>query len=766
MILLIISGFLLAILVPLLFKIFGEKASKIMGFLPLILFIQLLTYYNEIGNGAVIHQKFNWVKSLGITFDVYLDGLGFLFAAIITLIGAAVFFYSAEYLKGNPKIVHFFVYINIFMASMLGVVLSNNIIALFIFWELTSISSYFLIGFNHEEENSRNSALQALLVTGGGGLAMFAGLIILSIITGTTAINEINDLNSLITSNSLYFPILILILLGAFTKSAQFPFHFWLPNAMAAPSPVSAYLHSATMVKAGVYLLARFHPALSNTLDWEILVSLFGAVTMFIGVVMAMKQTDLKKLLAYTTVSVLGTLTMLIGVGTKTAIKAMLIYLLAHSLYKGALFLLAGIVDHETGSRDIRQLRGLKKYMPFTFSVGIISALSMSGIIPFIGFIGKEYLYDSLLENYLFGPGLLIITIVSSVLMMVIALSVGYKIFMGEEKYPAQKPHEAPFLMIAGPVVLVFFTLIFGLIPDITFTSAISGAFASIIGHFSQMHISLWHGFSLVLALSVLTIALGLVTYYFRDSIFEKIKDFRGIEKLKPTYWYDKSFNGLLNIAKFQTRFIQNGFLRSYISIIVFSTLILAGYALVKYNNIYDIKLSLDINIYEILVFITMMIAVTLIFRSKSRLTAVAALGVIGLGMTMIFILYGAPDLAMTQFAVETLTVIIFVLVIYKLPRFVTFSSLSERIKDFMLALSFGIFMSLTVLFITSGELPAEMKQYFIENSYTIAKGRNIVNVILVDFRAMDTMGEIIVLGVAAIGVFSLLKLKMYEEEQ
>ncbi len=766
MIWLIISGFILALAVPVLFRIFGEKAAKIMGFLPLILFVQLITYYGDISSGVILHEKFEWVKSLGITFDIYLDGLGFLFASIITLIGAAVFFYSAEYLKGNPKIVHFFVYINIFMASMLGVVLSNNIISLFIFWELTSISSYFLIGFNHEEEDSRYSALQALLITGGGGLAMFAGLILLSVITGTTAISEMNNLNYLITSDSLYFPILILMLLGAFTKSAQFPFHFWLPNAMAAPSPVSAYLHSATMVKAGIYLLARFHPALSNTLDWEILVTVFGAVTMFAGVVLALKQTDLKKLLAYTTVSVLGTLTMLIGVGTKDAIKAMLIYLLAHSLYKGALFLMAGIVDHETGSRDIRKLRGLKKYMPLTFAVGIISALSMSGIIPFIGFIGKEYLYDSLMEHYIFGPGLLIITVVSSVLMMVIALLVGYRIFTGKEEYPAEKPHEAPALMIGGPLVLAFFTLVFGLFPDYTFTPAISGAFLSVKQIYQEMHIALWHGFTPVLGLSLLTVALGIVTYLLRDKIYSSIKDFNGFKRLKPTYWYDKSFNGLLNIALFQTRFIQNGFLRSYISIIVFSTILLAGYALVRYNSIYDLRFDIQINVYEILIFITMMIAVVLIFRSRSRLTAVAALGIIGLGMTMIFVLYGAPDLAMTQFAVETLTVIIFVLVIYKLPRFVTFSSLNERIKDFILALSFGIFMSLTVLFITSGELPSELREYFLENSYTAAKGRNIVNVILVDFRALDTFGEIIVLGVAAIGVYSLLKLKMSEEEK
>lgn len=765
MIWIVVSGFLLSVAVPIIFKITNNKAAKLMGVFPLILFGYLLSFYSDIATGVVIKESFVWVESLGVGIDLYLDGLSWLFAMIITGIGTAVFFYAAEYLKKNPKIVNFYVYINIFMAAMLGVVMSDNIITLFIFWELTSLSSYFLIGFNHEQENSRYSALQALLVTGSGGLAMFAGLILLSIVTGTFQISEINNLNALITSDSLYFPILILMLLGAFTKSAQFPFHFWLPNAMAAPTPVSAYLHSATMVKAGIYLLARFTPALSGTLDWEIIVTSFGAITMFISVSMALKQTDLKKLLAYTTVSVLGTLTMLIGIGTKTAIKAMLIYLLAHSLYKGALFLMAGIIDHETGTRDITKLRGLKKYLPVTFGIGLISALSMSGIIPMLGFIGKEYLYESLMENYLFGISLLVITIISSVMMMAVALLTGYRIFAGKEQFPNEKPHEAPALMVAGPAILAIFSLMFGIIPGLTISPVISSAFLAVKKIQYDIHLALWHGFTPVLGLSLLTVALGILTYIFRDKIYEKIKNINGIRYLKPSVWYDGSFNGLLNIAKFQTRFIQNGFLRSYISIIIFATLILSGYALFKYNSISNISIDLDIKLYEILIFITMLLAVILLFRANSRLTAVASLGVIGFGMTMIFVMYGAPDLAMTQFAVETLTVIIFVLVIYKLPRFVNFSKLSDRIKDFALALTFGLFMMFTVLFITSGELPQELRQYFAEMSYAAGKGRNIVNVILVDFRAVDTFGEIIVLGVAAIGVLALLKLKMSEEE-
>lgn len=761
------SGFILSVAIPSLYKIFGEKISKIFGFLPLMLFLYLMGFYSDISSGNIITQEFYWVESLDAKISLYMDGLGWIFASIITLIGAAVFFYASSYLKGNPKIKEFYIYINIFMASMLGVVLSDNLITLFIFWELTSLSSYFLIGFNHEKENSRYSALQALLVTGSGGLGMFGGFILLSIVTGTFSISDINSQNELITNHHLYFPILLLVLAGAFTKSAQFPFHFWLPNAMAAPSPVSAYLHSATMVKAGIYLIARLHPALGGTLDWEIIVTSFGAITMFIAVILAFKQTDLKKLLAYTTVSVLGTLTMLIGVGTKAAIKAMLIYLLAHSLYKGSLFLIAGIVDHETGSRNILQLKGLRRYLPVTFVAALLAVFSMSGIIPMIGFLGKEYLYESLMENYLFGYGLLGITFISSVLMMVIALLSGYKVFAGKESvYPNQKPHEAPILMYLGPLVLGLLSLFFGIMPNFTFSPIVSAGIFSVNQVFKEIHISLWHGFTPVLGLSILTIVSGIILYRFWEKIYNKIKNINGNNYLKPSIWYEKSFNGLLHIAKFQTKFIQNGYLRSYISYIVFSTIFLAGFALFKYNNLSEISFDLDFRVYEFLIFITILLSVILIFRAKSRLTAVASLGVIGLVMTMIFVLYGAPDLAMTQFAVETLTVIIFVLVIYKLPKFVSFSKLSDRIKDFGLALLFGLFMTFTVLFITSGDLPQELRQYFVEMSYPVGKGRNIVNVILVDFRALDTFGEIIVLGVAAIGVLSLLKLRMLEDEK
>jgi multicomponent Na+:H+ antiporter subunit A len=340
------------------------------------------------------------------------------------------------------------------MASMLGLVTSDNLLTLFVFWELTSISSYLLIGFNHEKESARNSALQALLITGGGGLALLAGIIILANISGSWSISSLSSLNELITNHALYPAAALLVLVGAFTKSAQFPFHFWLPNAMEAPTPVSSYLHSATMVKAGIYLLARLNPGLGGSELWQNTLLIFGTITMLFASILALKQSDLKKLLAYSTLSVLGTLTMLLGIGSDLAIKAFMIYLIAHSLYKGTLFLVAGIIDHETGTRELTKLGGLKGLMPVTAAVAIMASLSKMGIIPLIGFVGKETVYASVLEFPVFGSYLIAIAIVANAFIVYVTLAVGFKPFFGALIDTPKSPHEAPFSMLVGPIIL------------------------------------------------------------------------------------------------------------------------------------------------------------------------------------------------------------------------------------------------------------------------------------------------------------------------
>jgi multicomponent Na+:H+ antiporter subunit A len=437
MFLIVMAGFAGAFIVPAAYKLFGKHAGKILALLPAGIFAYLLGYIGPVSDGEIISQTVSWFPSLGIDLTFRADGLGLLFALIISGIGAAVFLFASEYMESYRYKDRFYIYINLFMASMLGVVLTDNMIAMFVFWELTSITSFLLIGFNHHKEESRYSAWQALLVTGLGGLSLLAGLIILSIITGTVNLSELAAQSDIIQSSELFIPAMILVLGGAFTKSAQFPFYFWLPNAMAAPTPVSAYLHSATMVKAGIYLMARLNPALGGNDYWNYTLAIAGGATMIIGAWTAIINTDLKRILAYTTVSVLGTLTMLIGFNSETAIKAMVIYLLAHSLYKGTLFLVAGTIDHETGTRHIDKLSGLRKYLPVTFFSGALAALSMAGLAPFIGFIGKETVYEAA-KKFAMGEFWLGLVVVAGILTVIGGGMAGLKPFLGKSKYPGK----------------------------------------------------------------------------------------------------------------------------------------------------------------------------------------------------------------------------------------------------------------------------------------------------------------------------------------
>lgn len=759
----IIACFVLAAFVPYIFKLSDKNAGVIISLMPFFAFLYYFSFVGDITSGIVVTEQFEWFPSFDVNLDFYLDGLSLVFALVITGIGTAVFLYASEYMKDYKYKDRFYIYILIFMASMLGVVTSDNLIALFIFWELTSVSSFLLIGFNHHKAESRYSANQALLVTGLGGLAMLAGFLMIILQTGSTSISEINTMNSELAAATYYVPILVLVLIGAFTKSAQFPFHFWLPNAMAAPTPVSAYLHSATMVKAGVFLLARLSPALGNTDLWHILVTSFGGVTMLLGAILALFKTDLKKLLAYTTLSVLGTLTMLIGMGSKLAIKAMIIYLVAHSLYKGALFLIAGIIDHETGTRDISKVAGLRKLLPITSIAGGLSALSMMGMFPMLGFLAKEVKYDAALHSY-FSPELLIIAAVTAgVFMTVIAIATGIRPFWGKEKYPTTKPHDAPWQMWIGPFLLALIGLALGLFPETLLAGIFQKAVGSVLGYEYNFHLSLWHGFNLVLGLSLLTLALGFTAYYLFSKNLHRLEKVDLFKLLKPSFWYDVVFNGLLLGAKLQTRFLQNGYIRNYISIIILTVITFGALSLFQNRSFSGIEIDFKLDFYEIIIAIVMISATIFSIRSQKRLSSIAGLGIVGAGVAVLFIIYSAPDLALTQFAIEVLTVILFVLVIYKLPKFTIFSSIPNRIRDFAIAISFGLMMTIVVLIAASGEISNDLKNYFSENAYTVAKGKNVVNVILVDFRAMDTLGEITVLGIAAIGVFALLKLRRKE---
>jgi multicomponent Na+:H+ antiporter subunit A len=604
------------------------------------------------------------------------------------------------------------------------------------------------------------AAWQALLVTAFGGLAMLAGLVLLAQITGTHLISQINQQGSQIRSHSLYVPALVLILLGAFTKSAQFPFHFWLPNAMAAPTPVSAYLHSATMVKAGVFLLARLTLALGNTPLWQTLVGAVGFLTFLTGALLAIGQRDLKRLLAYTTVASLGGMTFLLGVGTDLAIKAAVVYLLAHALYKGALFLVAGAIDHSTGTRNIERLGGLMRTLPWNGLAALLAGISMAGLPPVMGFISKELLYEALLplpSATIWVSG----AVLANATMVIVAGLVAIKPFLGTAGDTPHPPHAVSLGFWFGPLLMSGLGLFGGLSPQ-TFTAPLAQAAASaILQKPLVLKVSLWHGLTPTVLLSVLTIGLGLAGWLFYQRLWLLDGLWQRLGKWGPGQIYEVALTGLRRFAAWQTRILQNGYLRFYIMSIILTTVTLTGVTLL--SRVFWILTPHwgDVHFYEIMIVGLMIVAAITVPRLHSRLATIAVMGMIGYGLVLVYLLYGAPDLAMVQFAIETLTVILFVLAVYRLPKFTRLTGTPTRAFDLLVALSGGLLMSAIVLIVTARPLVPHISEYFAQNSLRLANGRNVVNVILVDFRGLDTLGEITVLALAGIGVYALVRLTL-----
>ncbi|MEL6680475.1 MAG: proton-conducting transporter membrane subunit, partial [Pseudomonadota bacterium] len=642
----------------------ADRTNGPMGYVPALfafaLFAGFLTLIPAVGGGDVVRVAFGWVPSLDIALSFTVDGLSLTFSLLISGIGALVLLYSNTYLAGHHHWVRFALFLTSFMLAMLGLVLADNLIALFVFWELTTITSYLLIGFGHDTTKGRRSALQALFVTGAGALALLAGLILLGRTAGTFEISEILAQGDAIRRDPMYLPILILVLLGAFTKSAQVPFHFWLPNAMAAPTPVSAFLHSATMVKAGVYLMARLHPALSDTDVWLWTLTIFGAITALLASFLALRQTDLKQALAYTTLMALGTLTLFLGQSTGYAITAFITFLIVHSLYKASLFLVVGCIDYRTGTREAEILGGLGRAMPITAVAAGVAALSMAGFPPFLGFIGKELKYAGALavssEPALVAGAVLL----ANALMLAVAGVVAFRPFWrpaGGEL--PRTPREAPWQMLAGPVILATLGALFGLVPDLLQTTLVNPTVAGFLGAPEEAkELKLWAGINLPLALSIATFVLGLGIYAVhvraRDAL---IAVFSRVPSL-DTGW-DGFLEGLKALAAWQTRLIQPGVLRHYIfatfTVVVIGiggTLIARGAWTVTPDfaglTWQQAGLCLLIAGGSVLATVT-----------SSRITAVAALGVVGIGVALIFIVFGAPDVAITQLLVETLVVVL-----------------------------------------------------------------------------------------------------------
>ncbi|MEQ8367064.1 MAG: putative monovalent cation/H+ antiporter subunit A [Roseicyclus sp.] len=744
-------------------RVYGGPAGWISVAIPATIFAFLVTFVSPIAAGNPVVVGFDWVPSMGIRLSVLLDGLSLTFALLISGIGVLVTLYSTKYLGNHPEYRRFVLFLMMFMVGMLGLVLADNLLALFVFWEITTISSYLLIGFASDEAKSRRSALQALLVTGTGGLALLAGMILLGNVAGTFELSQILQRGDIIRADPLYVPIVILFLAGAFTKSAQFPFHFWLPNAMAAPTPVSAYLHSATMVKGGIYLMARMNPALGSTDLWFWALVIAGGFTTVFASILALRQTDIKQALAYTTLQALGALTLFIGAGTSDAIKAAMLFLVVHSLYKAALFLMIGIVDHSTGTRDATILRGLGRKMPLTFLGGALAAISMAGIPPFVGFIGKEFLYKAGLGMDQATFWITGTIFAASALLFAVAGIAVLRPFTGKLADTPTPAHEGHWAMWICPLILGVFSLGFGLFPDTVEAWLIAPGTWAVYGDYGyEVDLYLFREINSAFLLSLATFATGAVIY----AVHRPLRDLLGrVFEANPIKFdpaWDGVLDGLKALAGWQTRLLQSGVLQRYI-FVVFATLALGvGTTLVvkdALNFTVDWSAEFDGLLFKhwaVLVFITAGAVLTAV--TASRMTAVAALGVVGIGVALIFIMFSAPDVAITQLLVETLVVVLVAVAMLKLPHLGLAKDRGRRPVHAALAVVTGAIVTLVLVGVLQTDLDRRLTDYFEVASWPDAFGRNIVNVILVDFRALDTFGEIAVVVIAALAAYALLR--------
>lgn len=760
-----IVALLLCFLVALFLIFYGKKVkgvySYILTLLPLSLFIYFSSFISTISSGEVVTQIIQWVPSLGVNLSFRLDGLALLFSLLITGIGAFVFLYTSYYLKGHTYLDRFYGYLSIFMAAMLGLVLSDNMISLFVFWELTSISSFFLIGFNNHDQGSRTSALQALAVTGFGGLLLLAGAVVFGFIGGTFSIHELLSSGIDFTASPYYVVLLVFIFGAAFTKSAQFPFHFWLPGAMKAPTPVSTYLHSATMVKAGIYLLLRFTPVLGNHEYWYNTLVIIGSITMLYAAVHTLFRTDLKGILAYSTIAVLGVLVFLIGLGTPLALQAAVVFIVVHALYKAALFLITGIIDHETGTRDVTKLQGLKAVMLPVFVAGVLAMFSNAGMFPSFGFVGKDLIYEATMHSdstILFT----FMALLTNVLLFYAGYQVAIKPFIGVLPDSFRNLHLPDKRMWMPPLLLGVLGMVFGLFPFLIDQPVFQPLVSRLLRDGVIEPIQLWHGFNTIFLLSIITLSLGAVLVIFMKPSFAKENRLKKVNFIAPKALFRGFGNLFQKFAILWTHLFQNGYLRNYIMTIILFLTFLISYYLVSHMTLQiDFDSLLDLTFFEVSTLCIMIVAIFFAIFTRSRLSAVAAMGVVGYAICLIFVYYSAPDLAMTQFTIDTLTVILFVLVLYRLPKYLNLSETKTRIRDGIVAILFGLLITILAIEVLQVSHDGATKQFYAENAYKLAKGKNVVNVILVDFRGMDTMIEITVLAIAALGVFGLLKLRI-----
>ncbi|MEM5543193.1 monovalent cation/H+ antiporter subunit A [Sulfitobacter sp. AS92] len=752
----------LGALLPGLMNSAGRQACAGVTFMvTLVALIGLLTHLPAVLAGELVTARVDWIPQLGLNMTLMLDSLGFFFACLILGIGLLIIAYARSYLSRDDHMGEFFTYLLLFQGAMVGIVLSDNVLILLIFWELTSLSSFLLIGYWKHLSEGRQGARMALTVTGMGGLAMIGGMLLLGQVVGSYDLSVILENRELIQASPLYLPALILILLGCFTKSAQFPFHFWLPHAMAAPTPVSAYLHSATMVKAGIFLMARMWPVLSGTPEWFVIVTTAGLITMVLGAVIALFKHDLKALLAFSTVSHLGLITMLLGTGTAFGAMAAVFHILNHATFKAALFMSAGIVDHAVHTRDIRRLGGLRHLMPVTFVIATLAALSMAGIPLLNGFLSKEMMLEETLHTTLFDMPWLVPGLATFGALFSAAYSfrlIGH-VFLGKERddYP-DHPHDPKPGLWLPPALLIIPVVVIGFAPFLAepFVKLVT---ASVLGGAAEMpsaHFKIWHGLGPALYMSIIAVVGGLILLALFTPLL-RLWDATPRPEAKSIF--DRIIAAFVGLSQAISLRLHNGAFSRYAAIMAVTVVAVGYYAWATGTVGVATRAVQPTNAVQIAGWLMLVAAAGgLVFLHRNRLLSLILIGIVGLIVSAGFVFFSAPDLAMTQLTVEVVTIILLLLALNFLPNHTPIeSSVLRRSRDVVVSVGAGLAtMALSYHYLLRDTVAPSISEFHLANAYKGGGGTNVVNVILVDFRGFDTYGEIIVLGIAALLIYAL----------
>ena len=764
------AGSLLAALMPTHARTAAAGWAALVSLAALV-WVALL--FPTLQTGQVLHEEYRWIPSAGINFSVRMDGFAWMFAMLVTGIGLLVALYARYYMSKNDPVPRFFSFFLAFMGAMLGVVLSGNVVQLVFFWELTSLFSFMLIGYWYHRKDARRGARMALTVTGAGGLAMLAGMLMLGHIAGSYQLDVILGAGERIRAHPLYTPMLVLVLLGAFTKSAQFPFHFWLPRAMAAPTPVSAYLHSATMVKAGVFLLARLWPALSGTEQWFWLVGGAGVVTLVLGAYFAMFQNDLKGLLAYSTISHLGLITLLLGLNRDLAAVAAVFHIMNHATFKASLFMAAGIIDHETGTRDMRRLSGLWKAMPITGTLAFVASAAMAGVPLMNGFLSKEMFFAETVDlssTPLLDYGLPVAATVAGIFAVVYSLRFSVGVFLGP---PARRlplePHEPVRWMRVPIEILVLLCIVVGIFPQWSIGPALDVAARPVVGGaMPPFSLAIWHGFNKPLVMSLIALGGGIALYLLlrRGVVAGRFKH-APLLGLNGQRLFESTLYGLDRASRWALAVLSTYRLQPQMLLMVLAAIVFASVALwaggISWGDRPRVPGNLEFALLWVLGCVAALAAAN---QAKfHRLAALILLGAVGLAVSLTFLWFSAPDLALTQLTVEVVTTVLFLLGLRWLPKrrpeeaeHLGLRVRARRARDFVVSLVAGGGMAVLAYAMMTRPAPQSISPFFIDRSLPEGGGTNVVNVMLVDFRAFDTMGEITVLGIVGLTVYALLR--------